>query len=116
MSKRFMADLQCSHSLRKGVMCQVHNRGLLLMFALCSPKINARANSFRARLGSTFARPRLPTNAAMSLALVLSGTGYRAPSLCNLVAQRRPTAIQVGEHTSELQSRQYLVCRLLLEK
>ena len=33
----------------------------------------------------------------LSSALVLSGTGYRAPSLCNLVAQRRPTAIQVGE-------------------
>src|SRR3712207_8964988 len=24
--------------------------------------------------------------------------------------------VQIGEHTSELQSRQYLVCRLLLEK
>src|SRR3712207_7428651 len=41
--------------------------------------------------------------------------------------QRRPTRLRVGahhrvvdrrseEHTSELQSRQYLVCRLLLEK
>src|SRR3712207_8111935 len=26
------------------------------------------------------------------------------------------TGIEIGEHTSELQSRQYLVCRLLLEK
>src|SRR3712207_8202792 len=26
------------------------------------------------------------------------------------------TEIEIGEHTSELQSRQYLVCRLLLEK
>src|SRR3712207_8894437 len=33
--------------------------------------------------------------------------GYRAP------APRRPRS---EEHTSELQSRQYLVCRLLLEK
>src|SRR3712207_8091661 len=28
----------------------------------------------------------------------------------------RAAAGQIGEHTSELQSRQYLVCRLLLEK
>src|SRR3712207_7734984 len=29
---------------------------------------------------------------------------------------RRPAAARSEEHTSELQSRQYLVCRLLLEK
>src|SRR3712207_8221337 len=29
---------------------------------------------------------------------------------------RRRTALRSEEHTSELQSRQYLVCRLLLEK
>src|SRR3712207_8130897 len=37
----------------------------------------------------------------------------------NLVGARRVTAFYVArseEHTSELQSRQYLVCRLLLEK
>src|SRR3712207_7744077 len=28
----------------------------------------------------------------------------------------RPGEAQIGRHTSELQSRQYLVCRLLLEK
>src|SRR3712207_8126577 len=27
-----------------------------------------------------------------------------------------PVKMKIGEHTSELQSRQYLVCRLLLEK
>src|SRR3712207_7011664 len=31
-------------------------------------------------------------------------------------AGRRPDAARSEEHTSELQSRQYLVCRLLLEK
>src|SRR3712207_7823788 len=31
-------------------------------------------------------------------------------------AARRPIAHRSEEHTSELQSRQYLVCRLLLEK
>src|SRR3712207_8526652 len=32
------------------------------------------------------------------------------------VVRRRAAAIRSEEHTSELQSRQYLVCRLLLEK
>src|SRR3712207_7103505 len=32
------------------------------------------------------------------------------------VGRRRPGALRSEEHTSELQSRQYLVCRLLLEK
>src|SRR3712207_8479962 len=31
-------------------------------------------------------------------------------------ARRRRERPEIGEHTSELQSRQYLVCRLLLEK
>src|SRR3712207_8990020 len=31
-------------------------------------------------------------------------------------APRRPAELRSEEHTSELQSRQYLVCRLLLEK
>src|SRR3712207_8776343 len=33
-----------------------------------------------------------------------------------LMANRSATATRSEEHTSELQSRQYLVCRLLLEK
>src|SRR3712207_7922014 len=33
-----------------------------------------------------------------------------------LVAERDHEALRSEEHTSELQSRQYLVCRLLLEK
>src|SRR3712207_7858178 len=32
------------------------------------------------------------------------------------VKERAKRAEEIGEHTSELQSRQYLVCRLLLEK
>src|SRR3712207_7546987 len=40
----------------------------------------------------------------------ISGTGRRAPP------SAAPRASRSEEHTSELQSRQYLVCRLLLEK
>src|SRR3712207_6906206 len=42
--------------------------------------------------------------------LVESAVGSRAVPLVSFVARRSE------EHTSELQSRQYLVCRLLLEK
>src|SRR5215217_2057626 len=33
-----------------------------------------------------------------------------------LADQGQPAVREIGEHTSELQSRQYLVCRLLLDK
>src|SRR3712207_8082259 len=36
--------------------------------------------------------------------------------LNNVLAGRTGTIVRSEEHTSELQSRQYLVCRLLLEK
>src|SRR3712207_8480420 len=37
-------------------------------------------------------------------------------TLRNAVARTQPGNVRSEEHTSELQSRQYLVCRLLLEK
>src|SRR5258707_8408925 len=40
----------------------------------------------------------------------------RSPWIAGRVAGLRPFASRSEEHTSELQSRQYLVCRLLLEK
>src|SRR3712207_8534333 len=40
------------------------------------------------------------------------GTGFPHPEARAVSA----TCDEIGEHTSELQSRQYLVCRLLLEK
>src|SRR3712207_8184068 len=43
--------------------------------------------------------------------------GLAAPHQADRLAARRPLgAHRSEEHTSELQSRQYLVCRLLLEK
>src|SRR3712207_7426291 len=53
------------------------------------------------------------------------GLGVRAPAVLRRGAKRRhelglrrhrPLDLRSEEHTSELQSRQYLVCRLLLEK
>src|SRR3712207_7967454 len=40
----------------------------------------------------------------------------RGPVLAPPVLRLPEAEEQIGEHTSELQSRQYLVCRLLLEK
>src|SRR3712207_8734370 len=40
-----------------------------------------------------------------------TGSGFEIP-----VHHVRPERVRSEEHTSELQSRQYLVCRLLLEK
>src|SRR3712207_7821692 len=38
------------------------------------------------------------------------------PRIARSIAAQSPTGPRSEEHTSELQSRQYLVCRLLLEK
>src|SRR3712207_7646556 len=44
----------------------------------------------------------------------LPGAGERPPG--TLLPPGKPRTSRSEEHTSELQSRQYLVCRLLLEK
>src|SRR3712207_8627541 len=48
----------------------------------------------------------------------LKPTGNEPVGVCNLLAQHLITLhrLRSEEHTSELQSRQYLVCRLLLVK
>src|SRR3712207_9008583 len=60
------------------------------------------------------------TCAAVSVtrATTLNERGAPAPVIENLTGwpNRPPGAGRSEEHTSELQSRQYLVCRLLLEK
>src|SRR3712207_7921029 len=45
-------------------------------------------------------------------------TSSTSPRTCSLTSSRAatPATSRSEEHTSELQSRQYLVCRLLLEK
>src|SRR3712207_8910744 len=53
----------------------------------------------------------LKTLAAMMLGFLLAAVG-----MDTVTGQLRMTFGRSEEHTSELQSRQYLVCRLLLEK
>src|SRR5690606_40350583 len=47
---------------------------------------------------------------ALTISLLVAGCAATAP------APEQPTAVRSEEHTSELQSRENLVCRLLLEK
>src|SRR3712207_8237217 len=67
-------------------------------------------------------RPAASGSTAASTAATISGSVSRTgqPSSSARVRARgqssRPAASRSEEHTSELQSRQYLVCRLLLEK
>src|SRR3712207_8850807 len=44
------------------------------------------------------------------------GSGRNSPFTAALLKHIRTPGLRSEEHTSELQSRQYLVCRLLLEK
>src|SRR3712207_6935686 len=73
---------------------------------------------FRSQTNATYGAPERP---ATSQSPVLAWTSVCAPASSSLHVQRsRCFADEPGlrseEHTSELQSRQYLVCRLLLEK
>src|SRR3712207_8495314 len=68
--------------------------------------------------------PNIPTHAQLSLPCCLEHSTRRCqghPSLSYDLGRYaririQPTQQRSEEHTSELQSRQYLVCRLLLEK
>src|SRR3712207_6921627 len=62
--------------------------------------------------GSAPSRPRGP-EALEAVGMLYNGEPDRVPCVDAPCGSRR---IRSEEHTSELQSRQYLVCRLLLEK
>src|SRR3712207_6986506 len=51
-----------------------------------------------------------------SVVAVPRGDGVRSPVLPGRAGEDEESRHRSEEHTSELQSRQYLVCRLLLEK
>src|SRR5258707_6195763 len=71
---------------------------------------------FRSRLVEpTIASTGFSTT-AMSIAHSPSSTTIRPPARLRWCTPSEPSRRRSEEHTSELQSRQYLVCRLLLEK
>src|SRR3712207_8394346 len=66
---------------------------------------------------------QLGTGAALAFAVALLASGFASSSVGTHAGQvvmagflKRHIPARSEEHTSELQSRQYLVCRLLLEK
>src|SRR3712207_8905102 len=66
---------------------------------------------------STRPRRLRSTSARSSTAPTSSSTASRSTSAATTTSSSAPSsAVRSEEHTSELQSRQYLVCRLLLEK
>src|SRR5438445_4358768 len=64
--------------------------------------------------------PIASTNNSGLVPGTLAETGAKIAAVIVIVTVAEPTATRMSarseEHTSELQSRQYLVCRLLLEK
>src|SRR5256884_2701342 len=79
----------------------------------------AARNEMRFRTSAPGTYSKLTFSKAMSPAT--SASGARAPSSASSVTSRRISRIRSSparpeEHTSELQSRLHLVCRLLLEK
>src|SRR3712207_7830803 len=78
-----------------------------------APSTHPSAPRPRTRRTKGAARPRPPTiysNGSLSSSTYLRGAGRRRVTPLPCPGPRSE------EHTSELQSRQYLVCRLLLEK
>src|SRR3712207_8140903 len=75
---------------------------------------------FRSPLEERKRRERLEIGRVLVEVGVVGGQAHGgAPSACRQYGRRRMVLAIPGrseEHTSELQSRQYLVCRLLLEK
>src|SRR3712207_7430598 len=77
---------------------------------------------FRSRMARTADRPvpsgRVPGRRALWFGITLAVLGFVVLAVgANVLAASLSTAgFRSEEHTSELQSRQYLVCRLLLEK
>src|SRR3712207_8106859 len=70
----------------------------------------------RARPGGAGGAPGRPRRAARPQVRHDARAGRRVARPDDADGRRRRHRVRSEEHTSELQSRQYLVCRLLLEK
>src|SRR3712207_8014535 len=67
-------------------------------------------------VGDRFSDVELARAAGVRSAFVLTGYGRGELEHQSQLWPHHPDLVRSEEHTSELQSRQYLVCRLLLEK
>src|SRR5215217_9314089 len=82
--------------------------------------VGSFAVQLAARAGATVVAPALPEDETYLRELGVGELLARDADLVTLARERYPdgfdAVLRSEEHTSELQSRQYLVCRLLLEK
>src|SRR3712207_8649197 len=74
-----------------------------------------RSKTVELMLGGMPSRVRRTRRSTMTRKIVVAGSGF-AGMWAAISAARAIALARSEEHTSELQSRQYLVCRLLLEK
>src|SRR3712207_8260222 len=82
-------------------------------FPFARPCTAARRNSLRARAFGGF----MPVRALIAAVLLLLAVPAGATAAPDVeIGMEDERLLRSEEHTSELQSRQYLVCRLLLEK
>src|SRR3712207_9271986 len=93
----------------------VRRNGLVVLFFF----FNDTATTEIYTLSLHDALPILPLRCASEAACRSSGSKLkraRRPAIVRALRSRSALRARSEEHTSELQSRQYLVCRLLLEK
>src|SRR5699024_12664517 len=79
------------------------------------PSFPTRRSSDLIKLGKLFALSLIAFNSAFSATFSVTGAGFSLPGSANWLHADNTNA-RSEEHTSELQSRFDLVCRLLLEK
>src|SRR3712207_5373733 len=101
-----------THIQRAAVICG----SALALLLLCAPHARAQ-NTARQQPPPSEETPAAAADAA-SLLSQLNLTAAQVSQMREIREQSVPQAreLRSEEHTSELQSRQYLVCRLLLEK
>src|SRR3712207_8512025 len=91
-------------------MCVIHNgRGVFVFFLMIRRPPRSTLFPYTTLFRSTSVNGR--NLWVLSVSISRAQWKLTAPGICPLRSQTRSE-----EHTSELQSRQYLVCRLLLEK
>src|SRR5712675_3236683 len=81
----------------------------------CQSRCEIRVQASRRRLSSTFSRPSTPRSLAV-WGWACRSAGQLSKPITDDCGRARTCPARSEEHTSELQSRLHLVCRLLLEK
>src|SRR5699024_8336750 len=120
-SSRVMADIECSP---RGTICMIFRHPastVAIIIKFCLPQMAERKGYFWFTMAVIKNSTLAPLTSGMRrpgdlLPLMLDSAPYTRGDLVDATGQSRTTVRRSEEHTSELQSRFDLVCRLLLEK